>query len=233
MDAFAVRAAASIHAEAPEWLIFVEGTAHSPNCSRTIDGAAVSCGYGDNLLGVAAHPVVLPIEGKLVYSVHTYGPSQHDRPEFHNANFPHNMRDVCTPPLVRSDPARSRLRISRVEHAHTHSRAARLAAGGDHWGYAISTGAAPTIVLGEWGGPTTGANGKWMGALVQYLQDKGIESNFFWALNQDGSPEGIITDWTATPPAVDAGKLAVLAKLTPKPTRFDPSCYIAAAPESR
>ena len=94
-------------------------------------------------------------------------------------------------------------------------------------------GAAPTIVLGEWGGPTTGANGKWMGALVQYLQDKGIESNFFWALNQDGSPEGIITDWTATPPAVDAGKLAVLAKLTPKPTRFDPSCYIAAAPESR
>mgnify|MGYP002632500964 CR=1 FL=1 len=188
MDAFATRAAAAIHAEAADWLIFVEGAAHSPNCSSTIDGDQVECGYGDNLLGVQQHPVVLPVAGKLVYSVHTYGPSQHDRPEFHNANFPTNMPDVWE----------------------------------QHWGYVTSLPNAPAVVLGEWGGPTDGANGQWMEALVAYLQGKQLQSNFFWALNEDGSPRGIITDWTTTPISLDQDKLTLLAQLTPQPTAFTP-----------
>merc|ERR1712032_1362829 len=94
MDVFAVQAAEAIHANAPNWLIFVEGTFKSPSCTSTIDGDEVSCGYGDNLLGVREHPVVLKAADKLVYSPHTYGPSQNDRAEYKNANFPENMPDV-------------------------------------------------------------------------------------------------------------------------------------------
>ena len=50
--------------------------------------------YGDNLLGVADAPVKIAVADKLVYSPHTYGPSQHDRAEFSNAAFPANMPDV-------------------------------------------------------------------------------------------------------------------------------------------
>jgi endoglucanase len=90
MDAFAVKAAAAVHAET-DWLIFVEGTWKSPNCTKTFDNISVACGYGDNLIGVAEHPVELGKPKKLVYSSHTYGPSQHDRPEFKDPAFPDNM----------------------------------------------------------------------------------------------------------------------------------------------
>ena len=57
-----------------------------------------------------------------------------------------------------------------------------------------------------------------MDALVSYLGEKRLTSNFFWALNEDGTPEGIITDWTVTPPALDQAKLTLLKKLVPHPT---------------
>ena len=90
----------------------------------------------------------------------------------------------------------------------------------DHWGALVASRAAdtPAVVLGEWGGPVSGDNGEWMDALVSYLGEKRLTSNFFWALNEDGTPEGIITDWTVTPPTLDAAKLALLQKLTPHPT---------------
>jgi endoglucanase len=90
MDAFAVKAAAAVH-EDTDWLIFVEGTFKSPNCSKVYDNISVTCGYGDNLIGVAQHPVRLAKPKKLVYSSHTYGPSQHNRPEFTDPAFPKNM----------------------------------------------------------------------------------------------------------------------------------------------
>lgn len=172
-------------------LLFVEGTAHSPNCTSIIDGNVVSCGYGDNLLGAQRDASALgsvAARKKLVWSQHTYGPSQHDRPEFHNSAFPDNMKDVWEA----------------------------------HWGALVhATGpTTPAVVLGEWGGPVSGANGKWMSALADYLAEKELSSNFFWALNQDGSPAGIIEDWSVNPPKLDAAKLALLHRVVPNPTKM-------------
>ena len=38
MDRFAEEVAAEVAKAAPNWLIFVEGTSKSPNCTATIDG---------------------------------------------------------------------------------------------------------------------------------------------------------------------------------------------------
>lgn len=180
MDAFSVRVAAAVH-EFTDWLIFAEGTASSPNCTQSIDGDVVTCGYGDNLLGVKSAPVELGQPNKVVYSPHTYGPSQHDRAEFSNANFPDNMPDVWS----------------------------------SHWGY-IKDKNTTAVVLGEWGGPTDGENGLWVDKLVEYLQMNGMQSNFFWYLNTDSNPAGLLMDWTAP----DLDKLAVLETLTPSPTNI-------------
>ena len=191
MDVFAASVAEAVSTDAPNWLIFVEGTAHT-SCKSVIDGDEVECAYGDNLLGPMSNSSALDAvaaRGKLVWSQHTYGPSQHGRrPEFHNANFPANMRDVW----------------------------------GDHWGALLESPGPDTsaVVLGEWGGPVSGDNGKWMNALVDYLIEKNSTSNFFWALNQDGNPEGIILDWTVNPPKLDAAKLALLERLVPHPTNL-------------
>jgi len=65
-------------------LIFVEGTASSPACTQ-------NCFWGENLMGVPAHPVLLSNNQKLVYSPHCYGPSVAYQPYFQNASFPANM----------------------------------------------------------------------------------------------------------------------------------------------
>jgi len=186
MDAFAVDVAAAVH-ESTDWLIMVEGTSNSPNCTEVIDGDTVVCGYGDNLLGVAEHPVQLGKANKLVYSPHTYGPSQHARDEFTNADFPNNMPDVWE----------------------------------NHWGYIRKIeGNDAAVVLGEWGGPVTGEsddvdnNGLWMSAIVDYLVANDMQSNFFWCLNSDSDPTGVVVDWST----FDEAKLALLATLTPEPT---------------
>jgi aryl-phospho-beta-D-glucosidase BglC (GH1 family) len=72
MDAFAVAAAAAIRAGgAPQWLVFVEGTWRSPNCTSVVDGDTVDCGYGDNLLGAMHSPVDIGAAERLVFSMHT------------------------------------------------------------------------------------------------------------------------------------------------------------------
>lgn len=180
MDAFTVKVASAVH-EYTDWIIFTEGTSTSPVCDSEIDGDEVVCGYGDNLLGVGANPVVLEKENKVVYTPHTYGPSQHDRDEFSNEAFPDNMPDVWD----------------------------------NHWGY-IRTYNDSAVVVGEWGGPTDGDNGLWMDKFVEYLVEKDMQSNFFWCINSDSSPTGLIVDWS-TP---DTDKLAVLDILTPSPTNI-------------
>jgi len=189
MDAFAKRAAEAIHNTAPNWLIFVEGASKSPNCNLKIDGDATACGYGDNLLGVQDHPLTLTQPNKLVYSFHTYGPSQHPRPEFSNARFPSNLPDVWE----------------------------------KHWGYIKNMPGSPAVVLGEWGGPADGSNGKWADALISYLTKLGMTSNFNWALNAGGSL-GLITSYSSRssgPPPVDGAKLQYLARLVPQPTKIE------------
>ena len=87
------------------------------------------------------------------------------------------------------------------------------------------------VVLGEWGGPVTGesddvgGNGLWMTALVDYLVENDMQSNFFWCLNSDSDPTGVVVDWET----FDEAKLALLATLTPEPT--DISALYKAATE--
>ena len=42
----------------------------------------------------------------------------------------------------------------------------------------------------------SGANGEWANALADYLAEKQINSNSFWALNMDGG--AIINNWDGT-----------------------------------
>ena len=85
-DAFAVEAARAIHAEAPGWLIFVEGTRKSRGCEHC---------WQYNLRGAQQSPIVLDVPEKLVYSPHMYGPAVvADRDEFLHAKFPDNLDSV-------------------------------------------------------------------------------------------------------------------------------------------
>ena len=59
MDAFAREVASVVHKHAPNWLIFVQGTANSPEPIAIIDGAKVRTGLGDNLMGAMARPLEL------------------------------------------------------------------------------------------------------------------------------------------------------------------------------
>ena len=95
MDAFAREVATVVHKQAPNWLIFVQGTANSPEPIAIIDGAKVRSGLGDNLMGAMARPLELAARDKLVYSPHAYGPAVHAaRKEYSHADFPSNMPHV-------------------------------------------------------------------------------------------------------------------------------------------
>jgi endoglucanase len=69
------------------WLVFVEGTANSPNCVQ-------GCFYGEDLQGVQTSPVVLSVPNRVVYSPHTYGPNVYNQPYFSDATFPNNMPPI-------------------------------------------------------------------------------------------------------------------------------------------
>jgi len=87
----------------------------------------------------------------------------------------------------------------------------------DHFGY-IRDMQGPAVVLGEWGGALSGKNGVWMNALVDYLLQKDMTDQFFWCLNPNsGDTGGLVLDDWITP---DQGKLNLLARLVPNPTRF-------------
>jgi endoglucanase len=86
-----------------------------------------------------------------------------------------------------------------------------------HWGFvAGQTGNA--VVIGEWGGTTSGNNGVWLNALASYLQSKGMTDQFWWCLNPNSGDTGglLLDDWTSP----DTAKLNLLASLVPSPSRF-------------
>ena len=196
MDAFAREVATVVHKQAPNWLVFVQGTANSPEPVAIIDGDKVRTGLGDNLMGAMARPLELAAREKLVYSPHAYGPAAHAaRKEFAHPTFPANMPDVWD--------------------AHWGS----LAKQGAH---AQGT---PAVVLGEWGTSLVGDDAKWAEELATYLKAKNLTSTFFWALNPAGE-EGsglikVMTGRGATGkgrPSVDEAKLDLLRRVTPHPT---------------
>jgi len=87
----------------------------------------------------------------------------------------------------------------------------------DHYGH-ITDMKGPAIVVGEWGGTTTGANGVWMNAFVDYLLSRNITDTFFWCLNPDSGDTGGLLgyDWI-TP---DQAKFDLLARLVQNPSTF-------------
>jgi aryl-phospho-beta-D-glucosidase BglC (GH1 family) len=86
-QAAAERAGNAILAVNPNWLIFVEGI-------QTYGGQ--SDWWGGNLMGAGAHPVVLNIPNRVVYSPHDYPASVWPQPWFMAANYPNNLASVWT-----------------------------------------------------------------------------------------------------------------------------------------
>lgn len=81
----AERAGDAILAVNPRWLIVVEGVERH-------DG--VGYWWGGNLAGVAAAPVRLAVEHKVVYSTHDYGPGVFNQPWFSDPAFPANLEPL-------------------------------------------------------------------------------------------------------------------------------------------
>ncbi|GEO39915.1 hypothetical protein SAE02_40630 [Skermanella aerolata] len=83
--AAAERAGAAIQQVNPDWLILVEGIEKYNDSYYW---------WGGNLQGVADHPVVLPVGGKLVYSAHDYPNSVHPQPWFQGDDFAARLPQV-------------------------------------------------------------------------------------------------------------------------------------------
>lgn len=83
-----------------------------------------------------------------------------------------------------------------------------------HFGY-IRAQAGPAVVVGEWGGQTSGTDMVWLNAFVAYLKSRDMTDTFFWCLNNDSGDTGGImnSDWYTTDPV----RLALLAQLVPNP----------------
>jgi aryl-phospho-beta-D-glucosidase BglC (GH1 family) len=84
-DAAALRCAAAIQEVNPDALIIVEGVEQMGD-----DGYW----WGGNLSGARSKPISIPIQDKLVYSAHEYGPEVFAQPWFESAAFPGNMADI-------------------------------------------------------------------------------------------------------------------------------------------
>jgi aryl-phospho-beta-D-glucosidase BglC (GH1 family) len=84
-EAAATTAGDDVLAANPNWLVFVEGT---EGYQGTYSWA------GENLMGVATHPITLSVANRLVYSVHDYPASVYPQPWFSAANYPANLPSV-------------------------------------------------------------------------------------------------------------------------------------------
>lgn len=81
----AERCANAIHAVNPDWLIIVQGVSQH---------GGEATWWGGNLVGVAAHPVLLARPDKLVYSPHDYPASVHRQAWFDAPDYPANLPAV-------------------------------------------------------------------------------------------------------------------------------------------
>jgi aryl-phospho-beta-D-glucosidase BglC (GH1 family) len=81
----AERCGNAILAANPNWLVIVEGTEKF---------AGSSTWWGGNLKGAAAHPVVLNVSNKLVYSMHEYPASMFVQKWFNDPGYPKNLGRV-------------------------------------------------------------------------------------------------------------------------------------------
>lgn len=165
----------------PDLLVIVEGVRADP-AGPVFDGATRLYWPGGNLAGVgraggrrpAAHPITLDVAGRLVYSVHDYGPAM-------DSGMP-----WCQPGTTAMTPAACR---EVWEQA---------------WGFIERDGIAPVYVgefgtpSGLWPGDLHAARDytderspdpqtRWLGYLVDYIAELGL-SWAYWPLNGTNSP---------------------------------------------
>ena len=83
--AAAERCAAAVQKVNPDVLVIVEGVEET---------AGDGYWWGGNLSGVKSRPLSIPVQNKLVYSAHEYGPEVFAQTWFEAASFPDNMADI-------------------------------------------------------------------------------------------------------------------------------------------
>jgi len=81
-------AAAAVLADAPDWLIFVEGVADQSYCSNSVPHF-----WGENLSAVTCVAPNIPLN-RLVFAPHTYGPDVYVQSYMTDASFPSNLASV-------------------------------------------------------------------------------------------------------------------------------------------
>ena len=89
---------------APRWLVVVEGVGHCMDPSSAGGSCVVPSSKGqnmqlstwwvENMQAAERYQIRLPVEQKLVYSPHVYGPSVASQPYFNSPSFPRNMPSV-------------------------------------------------------------------------------------------------------------------------------------------
>lgn len=172
----ASRAASAILEANSNLLIFVEG----------VDCYSGSCNWeGGNLEGARDFPVELPFGGRLVYSVHDYGP------------------DVSTQPWFRHDTTSAMLEQGWSKHwAYLSDNNIAPV-----WLGEFGTGSSENDI--ESGVP--GSQGQWFASLMNFLRIHQRVSWAYWAVNGE-DPTGLLTA-SYTAPVVHSGRLVQLASI--------------------
>lgn len=172
----AARAASAILEANSNLLIFVEG----------VDCYSGSCNWeGGNLEGARDFPVELPLSGRLVYSVHDYGP------------------DVSAQPWFRHDTTSALLEQGWSKHWAflSDNNIAPV------WLGEFGTGSGESDI--ESGAP--GSQGQWFSSLMNFLHTHQRVSWAYWAVNGE-DPTGLLTS-SYTAPAVHSPRLVQLSTI--------------------
>ncbi|MBI2921992.1 MAG: glycoside hydrolase family 5 protein [Planctomycetes bacterium] len=153
---------------APEWLIFVEGTAVA------LEGEGHhNYWWGGNLTGVKAAPVRLNVKGRLVYSPHEYGPGLGKPPWFRDEESMHRVWKKAWGYLL--------------EEGQAWSTPVYLGEFGSSNG--LRPGEPPSECLEDKG---EFSQGRWLRSLFTYLEASGASWSW-WPLNgtmSDAAPAG-------------------------------------------
>ena len=170
----------------PKLLIFAEGT----DCYNFVCGLP-----GANLMGVAAHPIVLSVPNQLVYAARDYGPA-HRRDSWFNS-------DTTAASL---DALRNRFwgYISATGTAPV-------------WLTEFGTGNSADDIQSS----TAGSQGQWFQSLIAYLQNNPSIGWTYWALN--GEDQFGLLDRQYDPTPVSALKQSLLQSIQFPPTGSTPS----------
>ena len=176
---------AAIQRVNPDWLIIVEGV-------------GTKYWWGGNLMGAATNPIRLPIQNKLVYSVHEYAVELYPQPWFINASypggpFPGNMQGIWDA----------------------------------HWGYLLKENIAP-VYIGEFGTDLMHQpfDDIWLPMFLKYINGgyspTGLQpgqlglSWTWWSINPDLQGYGLFQgDWYT----VDQKKMNYLQPLIGQPLK--------------